>query len=132
MRRPYYLATALYCALLFWMSHQSSLPGAQIAFAGADKIAHFIAYGILAMLVSVGLHRAPEPCSIQVRMFVPILFASLYGVSDEIHQLFTPGRTFSLLDMVADTLGATAAQGLCLYWFRREIGEVPVEEEGTI
>ena len=131
MRRPYYLAIILYCMFIFWMSHQSHPPGSQINFEGADKMAHFMVYGILAALVSVGLHRAPEPCSIRVRIVAPILFASLYGVSDEIHQIFTPGRTFSFLDMLADALGASVAQGLCFYWFWRATGEIPAKEEGT-
>jgi VanZ family protein len=37
----------------------------------------------------------------------------LYGVSDEFHQRFVPGRTFDVFDMLADAigsvLGATAA-----------------------
>ena len=37
-----------------------------------------------------------------------VLIASLYGVSDEYHQRFVPGRMFDVLDMVADALGASA------------------------
>ncbi|MCF6284077.1 MAG: VanZ family protein, partial [Candidatus Hydrogenedentes bacterium] len=90
MRRPYYLAIALYCTFLFWMSHQSRPPGSQIDFEGADKMAHFIVYGILAALVSVGLHRAPKGNSALVRLHAPILFATLSGISVEIHQYFFP------------------------------------------
>ncbi len=131
MRRPYYLAIALYCTFLFWMSHQSRPPGSQIDFEGADKMAHFIVYGILAALVSVGLHRAPKGNSALVRLYAPILFATLYGISDEIHQYFVPGRTFSILDMVADGIGAITAQSLCLYFFKRTQASSQTKEEGT-
>jgi VanZ family protein len=30
----------------------------------------------------------------------------LYGISDELHQGLTPGRTPDVMDLVADTLGA--------------------------
>ena len=43
-----------------------------------------------------------------------IAIASLYGVTDEYHQLFVPGREFDVLDLVADTIGSivgTAAVG---------------------
>ena len=32
-----------------------------------------------------------------------------FGVSDEVHQSFTPGRSMEIADWVADTLGATVA-----------------------
>jgi VanZ family protein len=40
---------------------------------------------------------------------------SLYGVSDEIHQAFVPGRSSDVLDWMADTAGTLVA----LYLFRR-------------
>jgi VanZ family protein len=35
-----------------------------------------------------------------------VLFTSLYGISDEIHQAFVPFRDSNWLDWVADTIGA--------------------------
>jgi VanZ family protein len=131
MRLHYYLATAAYCTFLFWISHQSKLPGADLAFGGSDKFAHFVAYGLLAALVSAGLHRAPRPFGKTVIRWAPVLFAGLYGISDEIHQYFVPGRTFSFLDMVADVLGAVAAQAVCIYYFRKTADPISCEEQGT-
>ena len=37
---------------------------------------------------------------------LPIVITSVYGIIDEIHQSFTPGRECSFFDWVADTLGA--------------------------
>lgn len=34
---------------------------------------------------------------------------SLYGLSDEFHQFFTPHRTVDVFDWLADTTGAIAA-----------------------
>ena len=131
MRLHYYLATGAYCSFLFWISHQSKLPGAELAFDGSDKFAHFVAYGLLSALVSTGLHRAPRPFGKPVLRWAPVLFAGLYGISDEIHQYFVPGRTFSYLDMVADVLGAAAAQAICLYYFRKTTCPISRGEQGT-
>lgn len=38
--------------------------------------------------------------------YVAFLCAVLYGLSDETHQLFVPGREFSLFDLLADAVGA--------------------------
>lgn len=40
-----------------------------------------------------------------------------YGVSDELHQLFIPGREASVADVFADFLGAAALVSL---WFRQQ------------
>ena len=41
-------------------------------------------------------------------MFLPWLIAALYAASDEIHQLFVPGRSGQLSDVILDSAGALA------------------------
>ncbi|HEY0943659.1 MAG TPA: VanZ family protein [Opitutaceae bacterium] len=74
-----------------------------------DKLAHFLVYGLLATLVV----RTPAG---RRRAWLAVTMTSLFGVSDEIHQLFTPGRSVALADWVADTLGAWLAVVLYLRW----------------
>jgi VanZ family protein len=51
--------------------------------------------------------------------------ASLYGVSDEVHQAFVPGRNADVFDWVADTTGALLAAGIIhLYTSRRARGSL--------
>ena len=33
----------------------------------------------------------------------------LYAISDEVHQLFTDGRSFKVYDIIIDTLGSTTS-----------------------
>lgn len=77
------------------------------------KSAHIIEYGILAIL----LYRAFVNSNIpkQKALFLSILIAGLYGVSDEFHQSFTPGREPRLRDVVIDTIGATIGAGFWNY-----------------
>lgn len=80
--------------LLWWFSSQPAtgmgLPHPW------DKGAHFLAYGLLGFLLGVGL-----------RDFRPAFFlAAMYGVVDEGHQSFVPGREAFGLDLLADFLGA--------------------------
>ena len=41
-----------------------------------------------------------------MRIFASTVLATLYGVSDEIHQMFVPPRTPDWLDVCADAFGA--------------------------
>jgi VanZ family protein len=43
-----------------------------------------------------------------------IVLATMYGVSDEFHQSFVPGRSPDRFDVVADCVGATI--GVALGW----------------
>lgn len=90
-----------------------------------DKVAHFSIYGLLAtLIVRLGEGRwAP---------WVTILIVSFFGVTDEWHQSFVPGRSCDVADWVADTLGASLAVGLYWGWagYRRLL-EGPLEPKGT-
>ena len=117
---PAYAALILfYCAGIFWLSGQSDPPKPDLSFPGLDKIAHAVLYAGLAGLVSGGLRRAPAPPSAAIRLWGPVGFAVLYGLTDEIHQLFTPKRSFDPLDLLADAAGAIAAQALLSAYRRR-------------
>jgi VanZ family protein len=108
----YVLPIVAYAGLIFYLSSRSSLPVSLPRFFGADKVAHFVEYGILGFLLvralagyKVALHRA---------VWVAITLALAYGISDEVHQAFTPGREPSVWDVVADLLGAAAG---VLAWY---------------
>ncbi|MCX5700653.1 MAG: VanZ family protein [Candidatus Omnitrophica bacterium] len=68
------------------------------------KIAHMLEYLILTFL----LHRALKG-SFKISSFILFIYPAgasfLYAISDEIHQLFVPGRSCSVLDILIDTVG---------------------------
>jgi VanZ family protein len=47
------------------------------------------------------------------------LLSALYGVSDEFHQSFIPGRFATVEDVVADSLGACFGVILALFFYMR-------------
>lgn len=74
-----------------------------------DKLAHFLVFGLLATLLArtpAGLRRA----------WLAVVATSLFGISDELHQSLTPGRSVALGDWIADTSGALLAVVLYLRW----------------
>ncbi len=64
-------------------------------------------YGIFAAL----LYRALRAYEIDKTkaVILSILFAGLYGLTDEFHQSFTPGREPRIRDVAFDTIGASLA-----------------------
>jgi len=76
-----------------------------------DKLAHFCVYGLLATLV---FRLIPQTSKNWRSALLVIVAVSLFGLSDEIHQAFTPGRSVEFADWVADTLGAFVA--VLVYW----------------
>ena len=72
------------------------------SFSFADKLAHLLAYGLLASLIYCALEKSRVNFH---PIFIPFLVAFLYGVSDEIHQYFVPGRNAAVFDALANALG---------------------------
>jgi VanZ family protein len=100
--------------LIFWLSSQPSLPSAIFLFDGIDKVFHAGAYGVLGALLSLALGATTGRAA-----SLAVVIASLYGVSDELHQYFVPGRSCDVFDWMADTGGAAVVVGMLAVWQRR-------------
>jgi VanZ family protein len=84
-----------------------------------DKIAHLSVYGLLGTLVLRARGERPA--------WQAVALVSLFGLSDELHQYFTPGRSMDVMDWVADTVGAALAVTLYRQWaWYRETLETPL------
>lgn len=89
-----------YMAGIFWCSHQASVPMPE-SIPHLDKALHFLAYLGLAMALAHALAGGRRQ-----RFLWAFVLAALYGISDEVHQAFVPGRDASALDWLADAAGA--------------------------
>ena len=102
-----WLPVIAYMAMLFWFSSLPTLPTAPGQLSFYDV--HVAAYCGLALLTAA---RSPPASCRRVTWRVvagaAVMIATLYGVTDEYHQLFVPGRTFDVLDMAADAIGSIA------------------------
>lgn len=94
-------AVLSYMGVIFYLSHQPSLP-IPMRFPFQDKAMHLTAYFILGVLLAHGVY----PGSHKKRFALAFAIAALYGISDEIHQMFVPGRDASVFDWFADICGA--------------------------
>ena len=109
-----WLPVALDAGLIFYLSSIPQLATPPGPF--SDKHFHFGSYALLATLLVRALASA-RLRNINARVAIAaVLLATLYGVTDEIHQIFVPGRTAALDDLAADALGAATAAVLLLAW----------------
>ncbi len=92
-----------YCSFIFWLSSQTSLP-TPLSFQHQDKVMHLGAYFILtAFTINAFRYFISKNTRL---LFSSLIFASLYGASDEWHQSFVIGRSSDINDWLADTVGA--------------------------
>jgi VanZ family protein len=99
--------------LIYFLSSQPSLPAVSL-FSGTDLLAHATFYGVLCIFLARSL--VPSRVTTWKRVLLLTILVTAYGITDEYHQLFVPGRNASLWDMLADGLGGFLA-ALMLFWW---------------
>jgi len=92
--------------MIFFLSHQSGDFVELPEFVGSDKLLHLIAYGSLAASFLYGLQPFTKQITRPAAGIIVVFFCFAYGVGDEFHQYFIPGRLVSAWDVLADTAGA--------------------------
>lgn len=112
MRRlSLWLPPLLWMGVIFELSSKSDLGAAGRV---PDWIGHGGAWLILCGLLCRGLAGGLRPIS-RAAALLAVGLATAYGIADEYHQSFVPGREASAADVVKDLGGAT----LGAFLFRR-------------
>ncbi len=134
--------TIMYAGFIFYLSAQSDLtiPGsifkipvmyeladllrsnglgsvidiAEIAHQNLDKVAHMFLYFGLGVLLHLTFRNSDNVILRRYAAIFAIILGVLYGITDEYHQSFVPGRSSSIHDLLADGIGVTIAQILFL------------------
>ncbi len=73
------------------------------------KSAHFFLYFVLGIFV----YGMLSSYAVSKAFLFSIAFCFLYACSDEIHQIFSVGRTAKILDILIDTSGSFVGSLLC-------------------
>ena len=110
----FWLPALAHMALIFFLSHQSRLPGPPMPIPYFDKMMHGLFYGVLGFLVLRAWLKGSYACIDWKAVAFTLLVVALYGLSDEFHQSFVPNRTPDIADWLADMTGATL---VCIFIF---------------
>jgi VanZ family protein len=105
----YWGPVAVYAGLIFYLSAQShpedQLPSSLLEEV-SDKALHAVEYAGLGGLCYRAFRWGLSGRVSSRAILFAIVTASLYGMTDEVHQLFVPFRESSWQDWLADTIGA--------------------------
>ncbi|RMF90618.1 MAG: teicoplanin resistance protein VanZ [Methanobacteriota archaeon] len=96
----------VYAGFIFYLSSRPDL-AVSGPWAGFDPellILHIIEYAPLGLLATRAVSRSSRLSDFD-NFYFPALIGVFYGLTDEVHQLFVPGRTASPFDLMADAVG---------------------------
>ncbi len=107
------ISSFLFAALIFVLS---SIPDLQapLEFHLADKLLHLLAYVPFSVLLFFSFYTSKGTFWQKYAYVLSLTIGVIYGLLDELHQSFVPGRQSDFFDFLADFLGVAA--GLALIW----------------
>ncbi|MGC4113472.1 MAG: VanZ family protein [Myxococcales bacterium] len=108
----YWLPLAAYAGTIFVLSAMSRPPIPSVNLPYFDKVLHFGEYAGLGLLLCRALTMGDRGLAPRSAFAAAALLCALYGVSDEVHQMFVPQREADALDLLADVAGAASGAGL--------------------
>jgi VanZ family protein len=112
--RLLFLALSIFWAgVIFYLSSKSSLPTPKL-FPGQDKLFHMVAFGMLAFF-SLGAMRPAASGYRSRQVWFTVVLVTLYGLLDEFHQYYVPGRSVEVYDALADACGGLL--GACAMYY---------------
>jgi len=76
------------------------------------KTAHYTLYAIGGFLIMIYIYQ--YKITENKKILYSILTGSIYACTDEIHQVFIPGRTGEITDVCLDSLGVATGVCVCL------------------
>ncbi len=105
--------------LIFYMSgHPAPQAVKEVPIYFDIKLVHLAEYGLLSLSYSLALFKTTKLSPLKIAM-LSIICTYMYGVTDELHQMFIPERSAKFVDTVTNLIGAIVAQGMLLVLLSR-------------
>lgn len=118
-RFPYVWVALTYAVLILIFSSIPDLSPPQLGFEYQDKLYHFIEYSIFSVLLFFALLNSQRDFLRKNVLLISLLIGASFGILDELHQKFIPGRQADILDFTADFVGVALIQ-ICFWVYHRK------------
>lgn len=111
----YWMPVIIWMGIIFYFSSRSSSPLDKVPQESihtlGECLSHILEFGVLGMLLARAIRGSSLPsCGLSISL------ALFYSLFDELHQLFVPLRSFQVVDLVMDVIGACL--GVIIFsWF---------------
>jgi len=114
-----WIPAVAWMSVIFYFSTlpESATPGRDIL---PDKVCHAGEYFILAFVILFALQRTTQ-FRFSTSFWITLTWGAVYGLSDEIHQLYVPTRQFDVGDLLADVCGVAVL--FFILWVLQRSGE---------
>ena len=120
---PYAWLALAYAVLILIVSSIPNLKTPQLGFENQDKLYHFIEYSIFSVLLFFALLNSNKNFLRKNVLLISLLIGASFGIIDELHQKFIPGRTADILDFTADFVGVALIQ-VCFWIYHRRKSKI--------
>jgi VanZ family protein len=107
----------LWATVIFGLSSipGDALPRLPSGWWNADKLVHGVVYAVLGALCWRGARRTVARDRARAhQVLTAVVFTTVFGISDELHQAFTPFRSPDAFDVIADAVGGLAGALVCV------------------
>jgi VanZ family protein len=104
----YWIPPILWMAVIFYFSSRPSIKASNVLVVQFTifKILHMLEYGILFILLYRAF-RSFDKITLWQNLYQAWFLAIVYGMTDEIHQVFTPTREPAIRDILIDAVGVS-------------------------
>ena len=111
----FWTPVVLWMALIYYSSSIRAENIPKIDIPNIDKLFHFVEYFILGALLIRAFANSSDKANFRLIFLLSILIASIYGVLDEFHQRFIPGRSPEIFDIFSDIIGSLSGALLSIH-----------------
>jgi len=116
----YWFPVLSYMLLIFWASSCSSFSLPTPSIPHFDKLAHALEFAVLGYLLFRAVIHTQSLWLQKHALLIAVVVAIIFGLSDEIHQLFVPLRRSDIFDLAFDAFGAMMG-GIAALWIEIRI-----------
>jgi len=111
-----WIITLIIAFIIFYLSSKT-FEGTPTGPSYLSYVYHFSAFFFLSLFLLISITKGKAYSLFLIAIFIGII----YGISDEIHQFFVPGRSCNIIDVLTDSIGVLVSGILYLFRIKNKV-----------